>query len=1053
MATAVAPTPSKGLQRRFKGCSKIGEYELLKKLGEGTFGEVHQARHVRSGRIFAMKKILTHNEKDGFPITALREIKLLKMLSHENVLKLEEMSVERPKAEGRKRAILYMVMPYMDHDLSGLLDNPDVHFSAPQVKCYMLQLFKGLRYLHDNHILHRDMKAANLLINNRGRLQIADFGLARHYDEPVPQRGKGNGEARRDYTTLVVTRWYRPPELLLQLRRYTPAIDMWGAGCVFGEMFKRKPILAGQSDLHQAQIIFELVGSPNDRSMPGWNQLPGAEPVRAFASGTGQLSQRFRELSPQGLDLLSKLLMLDWRKRINAIDAIDHPYFKEEPRPMREEDIPTFADSHELDRRNARGQKQHLPPAPAGDVTVHPTEDRLGLIDHEETTTVGHHPRQDMESADRIGAVMEQTSLCLLRIRPAMVKVVTVGTATATGTGTGALRPEILIFLHTMDRDPERNVDPENLTTGRETVGVDPEILVTREMALPMNVRTVAGVTETGTEQEIRATLDETGAMVGHVHEVQIEETGHASETETFTGDRVRIAHTEEKHLPGGWVVLKFGGTSVGKFAENIAAIVRNGLSTNRAAIVCSARSGTTKLEGTTNRLLRCARAAERAGSRAYDDVVEALRVDHIQAAKDTLKDAGILAKFEEEVNAECEGLVKILESAQHLEEVTSRAEDKIVSKGEKLSCRYMAALLNDRGTPAQYVDVSEVFKSPSHAKGGMSETFYTNLAEALGKEVEACGDKVPVITGFFGNVAGGILSAVGRGYTDLCAALVAVGIKADELQIWKEVDGIFTADPRKVPTARLLPSVTPSEAAELTFYGSEVIHPFTMEQVIRARIPIRIKNVMNPRGNGTIIFPDRFEDEPGSPTKQTGLFRTRSSSLLSALQRPKRPTAVTIKHNVIVLNVHSNKRTRAHGFLMNIFSILDRWHLSVDLISSSEVHVSMALHSESALLSGGGEDEYKIKNKDLHGAIGELGALGAIDIVPDMAIVSLVGKQLKNMIGISGRFFSVLGDNNINIEMISQGASEINISCVIEEREADRALNVVHTNLFTFLE
>ena len=448
-------------------------------------------------------------------------------------------------------------------------------------------------------------------------------------------------------------------------------------------------------------------------------------------------------------------------------------------------------------------------------------------------------------------------------------------------------------------------------------------------------------------------------------------------------------------------------------------------MTTNRTAIVCSARSGTTKAEGTTNRLLRCARAAERAGSRAYDEVVEALRVDHIQAAKDTLKDAGILAKFEEEVNAECEGLIKILESAQHLEEVTSRAEDKIVSKGEKLSCRYMAALLNDRGTPAQYVDVSEVFKTPSGRKAGVGETFYKDLAEELGKNVEACGDKVPVITGFFGNVPGGILSAVGRGYTDLCAALVAVGIKAHELQIWKEVDGIFTADPRKVPTARLLSTVTPSEAAELTFYGSEVIHPFTMEQVIRARIPIRIKNVMNPRGNGTIIFPDRFDEEPGSPTKHAGLFRTRSTSILSDIQRPKRPTAVTIKHNVIVLNVHSNKRTRAHGFLMNIFSILDRWNLSVDLISSSEVHVSMALHSESALLSGGGEDEYKIKNKDLHGAIDELGGLGAIDIVPDMAIVSLVGKQLKNMIGISGRFFSVLGNNNINIEMISQGESE----------------------------
>ncbi|CBY01138.1 hypothetical protein IAQ61_012020 [Plenodomus lingam] len=521
---------------------------------------------------------------------------------------------------------------------------------------------------------------------------------------------------------------------------------------------------------------------------------------------------------------------------------------------------------------------------------------------------------------------------------------------------------------------------------------------------------------------------------------------GHKSESE-------RRAHTQEKHLPGGWVVLKFGGTSVGKFAENIADIVKAGNQDSRAAIVCSARSNNTKLEGTTNRLLRCARAAEKPGHRGYDDIVEAIRTDHIQAGRDTLKSPDVLAGFVEDVNMECESLTKILESAQHLEEVTTRVEDKIISKGEKLSCRYMAALLNDRGTPAQFVDLCDVIKFNAPTKG-LNEKFYKDLAETLANEVQACGDKVPVITGFFGNVPGGILESIGRGYTDLCAALVAVGVRAKELQVWKEVDGIFTADPRKVPTAALLPSVTPSEAAELTFYGSEVIHPFTMEQVIRARIPIRIKNVMNPRNAGTVIFPDNIKDINGhAPLKDAGLFRTRSSSLLANAQRPKRPTAVTIKHNIVVLNVHSNKRTRAHGFLMNIFSILDRWHLSVDLISSSEVHVSMALHSESALLSGGGEDEYKIQDQDLQGAVNDLGQLGAIDIVPDMAIVSLVGKQLKNMIGISGKFFSVLGTNNINIEMISQGASEINISCVIEEREADRALNVVHTNLFTFLD
>ncbi|KAF2811267.1 aspartate kinase [Mytilinidion resinicola] len=523
---------------------------------------------------------------------------------------------------------------------------------------------------------------------------------------------------------------------------------------------------------------------------------------------------------------------------------------------------------------------------------------------------------------------------------------------------------------------------------------------------------------------------------------------------DTYANGAVRIAHTEEKELPGGWVVLKFGGTSVGKFAEGIVEVVGAGTKVGRTAVVCSARSNSTKLEGTTNRLLRAARAAEKPG-RHYDEIVEAIRADHVQAAKETIKSPEILLAFTEDVGEECENLSKLLESAQVMEEVTTRAEDMIVSKGEKLSCRYMAALLEDRSVPAQFVDLSSIVKTHKINGQVLNEQFYADLSAALAEEVYACGNKVPVITGYFGAIPGGLLNLIGRGYTDLCAALVAVGLRARELQVWKEVDGIFTADPRKVPTARLLPSVTPAEAAELTFYGSEVIHPATMKQVIRARIPIRIKNVMNPRGPGTIIFPDAIENiNPRAPLHDARLFRTRSvSDATSQVAGPKRPTAVTIKHKIMVLNVHSNERTRSEGFLMNIFRLLLKWHLSVDLIASSEVHVSMALHSESAMISGGGDDEYKIDNEDLRGAVADLSEYGVVDLVPDMAIVSLVGRQLKNMVGIAGKFFSVLGDNNINIEMISQGASEINISCVIEEREADRALNVLHTNLFTFLE
>ncbi|WPG97911.1 Hypothetical protein R9X50_00069400 [Acrodontium crateriforme] len=514
-----------------------------------------------------------------------------------------------------------------------------------------------------------------------------------------------------------------------------------------------------------------------------------------------------------------------------------------------------------------------------------------------------------------------------------------------------------------------------------------------------------------------------------------------------------RISHTEERDLPGGanWVVQKFGGTSVGKFAVKIAEdIVAVGAKEQRIAIVCSARSTNTKSEGTTNRLLRAARDVLEAEPTKYSDLVEAVRIDHIKAGEADIKDADVLAKYNAAVNAECFNLMKILESAQFLKAVTSQTKDMIMSVGEKLSCLYMTSLLKTRGVNAEYVDLSEVINFSTTK--GLGEDFYRNLNQALGERVLALGpDIVPVLTGYFGQVPGGLLDNIGRGYTDLCAALVAVGVKAKELQIWKEVDGIFTADPRKVPTARLLESVTPSEAAELTFYGSEVIHPFTMDQVIKASIPIRIKNVMNPRSQGTIIYPD--SDAPDMRSDRPSmLFRNRSvSNLLN--KQPKRPTAVTIKPQITVLNVHSKKRTRAHGFLMSIFSILDKHGLSVDLISSSEVHVSMALHSEISMLSGNGEEEMQIESEALKGAVEGLKIWGDVDLVPNMAIISLVGRQLRSMVGISGRFFSTLGDHGINIEMISQGASEINISCVISEHEANRALNVVHTNLFTFLE
>lgn len=334
-----------------------------------------------------------------------------------------------------------------------------------------------------------------------------------------------------------------------------------------------------------------------------------------------------------------------------------------------------------------------------------------------------------------------------------------------------------------------------------------------------------------------------------------------------------------------------------------------------------------------------------------------------------------------------------------------------------------MTAVLRDQGIDAEYVSLDDVVPpfDDSDETTTLTQDFYDSLADALGERIKQCGPRVPVVTGFFGPVPGSLLHQVGRGYTDLASALLAVGLQASELQIWKEVDGIFTADPRKVSTARLIPVISPEEAAELTYYGSEVVHPFTMEQAIRRKIPIRIKNVENPSGGGTVIHPDTDADsEPASP---------KSSSLV---ERKRLPTAVTIKEHIVVLNVNSNRKSVSHGFLAGIFGTLDRFGVVVDLISTSEVHVSMAI-------------EDGLAKKLLDRLIKELKKSGTVSIHREMAILSLVGKQMRNMVGIAGKMFSTLAQGNINIEMISQGASEINISCVIEGRDAMKALNLIH--------
>ncbi|KAF8201411.1 kinase-like domain-containing protein [Pholiota molesta] len=346
----------------FVGCGQQSDYEATTKLGEGTFGEVHKAIHKSTGTVVALKRILMHNEKEGMPVTALREIKILKALKHPCIVNILDMFVVR--SNEKDPLSVYMVFPYMDHDLAGLLENERVKLQPSHIKLYMKQLLEGTEYMHRNHILHRDMKAANLLISNNGTLRIADFGLARTYATSVanapPNATSRTGRDRR-YTNCVVTRWYRPPELLLGARNYGGEVDMWGIGCVLGEMFQRKPILPGTSDLDQLEKIFSLCGSPNQHNWPYFDALPGCEGVIRFNSHVRKIKNVFNSIEPETVDLLDKLLVINPKQRITAAEALEHDYFWSDPLPADPKSMPSYEASHEYDKR---GHRNH-PPMPA----------------------------------------------------------------------------------------------------------------------------------------------------------------------------------------------------------------------------------------------------------------------------------------------------------------------------------------------------------------------------------------------------------------------------------------------------------------------------------------------------------------------------------------------------------------------------------------------------------------------------------------------------------------------------------------------------------------
>ncbi|KAI9661173.1 MAG: hypothetical protein M1821_009500 [Bathelium mastoideum] len=324
-------------------CRYVDNFERLNHIEEGSYGWVSRAKETATGEIVALKKLKMDNLNDGFPITAMREIQTLMQSHHRHIVDLREIVV------GSNINDVFMVMEFLEHDLKTLQEDMAEPFAPSELKTILLQLTSAVAYLHSHWILHRDLKTSNILMNNRGEIKIADFGMARFTGDPPPPA----------LTQLVVTLWYRAPELLLGTSVYDFAVDIWSLGCIFAELLTKDPLFQGARELDQLLKIFELLGPPTSDSWPTFRRLPNARAMKLPASSPHHspqqsLRRKFPILTSSGVALLTSLLTLDPAQRPSAVEMLEHEYFRDDPRPKPTHLMPTFPSKAGQERRRRR---------------------------------------------------------------------------------------------------------------------------------------------------------------------------------------------------------------------------------------------------------------------------------------------------------------------------------------------------------------------------------------------------------------------------------------------------------------------------------------------------------------------------------------------------------------------------------------------------------------------------------------------------------------------------------------------------------------------------
>ncbi len=450
-------------------------------------------------------------------------------------------------------------------------------------------------------------------------------------------------------------------------------------------------------------------------------------------------------------------------------------------------------------------------------------------------------------------------------------------------------------------------------------------------------------------------------------------------------------------------VVMKFGGTSV----EDATAITRTaGIVAGRVAagkrpvVVVSAMSKVT------DQLLACAAAASRGDRTGSLALSSRLRSRHRDTAAALVKNPQACGALQTSIEHEFDALDEVLRGLAAILELTPRISDLIVSYGERLSSAMIAVAFRELGIDGVHVDSREVIITDSQYQKAapLDALIEERCAHHVRPHVEA--GRVPVMGGFIGSNEAGITTTLGRGGSDFTGALLGGAMRADAIEIWTDVNGIMTTDPRICPDALRVKVISFEEAAELAYFGAKVLHPATILPAVRRNIPVLVLNSRNPSNEGTRII-----------------------SLAPHCRSPFK--CIAVKKRLTIIDVVASRMLMTHGYLKAVFDIFDKHQCPVDMVSTSEVSVSLTVDS-TAKLPEIAEDLSKLADVKYEG---------------QKALVCMVGEDIRGQMGISAQVFTAI--KHVNVRMISQGASEINMSFMIEESDAEEAVRSLHAAFF----